>query len=83
MKLFVARDWSGDLHVHKEGCRDLKQQRKYPQGDRQDGWPIEAETRREAILDTYPPGDFVYDEDDPEDWAAYMGAMEFFPCTKL
>lgn len=63
------------LHVHAEGCADVKKRYRRPV----DGWTIPAVSKREVVFDIYPPDQFDYDPDTEFD--IYRSDVKFFPCT--
>jgi hypothetical protein len=72
----------GTFHVHAEGCADLvKHARREP--EYKNGWTIEADSKHAVIAEIYPPEQFEYDENDPEDFAPYETDIYFFPCVTL
>jgi hypothetical protein len=70
----------GTLHVHKTGCADL---RKYPKGLDQIGWPMDADTIHEVIMEIYPPDNFDYDDTNPGEYATYRSDVYVAPCVTL
>ena len=77
MNVAIAHTMRGELHVHKDGCRDLSNPRKYVQND---DWTFEAATEKEVVCEIYPPDDFCYDADTDE-FDTYAQDITFFPCT--
>ncbi len=68
----------GTMHVHKEGCADL---RKYPTGADQGGWVITAHTVEGLVQDIY--SDFLAESDDWT-WQDYLSAdLYVAPCVAL
>lgn len=73
------RDQSkGEMHVHAEGCADLKRGATR-EPEYRNGWTIEAATQREVVDAIYPAEDFGYDAE--TEWQDYAGSIHFFPCT--
>lgn len=73
----------GDMHVHSADCADL---RKYGPGHRPYGgeepWVIEVENTGEVATAVYPPEDFCYDADNPDELAGFEASFHFAPCCK-
>lgn len=65
----------GQFHVHKEGCNDTKKYRGQPLD-----YVIDVETRKDIVLDIYPPNEFDYNED--TEWMN-MDDMYLAPCVNL
>ena len=70
----------GTLHVHAEGCRDIKARRGYrlvaPH------WTIDAASVLDVVGAIYDPSNFEYDLDDPESRSPYETDVHFAPCTR-
>jgi hypothetical protein len=79
----------GTLHVHAAECADCRLYgpgRKYG-GDDYGGaigetWSFEAATRRDVVMDVYPPEDFDYDPT-TEEIRSYSDDIYFAPCVVL
>jgi hypothetical protein len=71
----------GDMHVHTAECQDAK---RYgpgkPMGGEDRGWTIEANSRKDVVLEVYPPGDFEYDSQ--TEWLDYDD-LYVAPCVKF
>lgn len=65
---------NGTLRVHKAGCGDIKREAKGHVD-----WPVEANTRKEVVLNIYPPDDFSYD---PETEWEQFDDFELVSCAK-
>ena len=64
-------------HVHGVGCPDLKRMGKYLEQYR-----YSVESPDVAYQKLYPPNEFLYDPNDPEDRASYEGDVKIFPCAR-
>ena len=64
-------------HAHGVGCPDLKRMGKYLEQYR-----YSVESPDVAYQKIYPPNEFLYDPNDPEDRASYEGDVKVFPCAR-
>ena len=75
----IARDYRGELHVHRTGCADLTK-RQYFGYDRYD----EAYASVQELVSSWFDGHMQDDGVDPsEAWENYVSEFRFFPCVKL
>lgn len=72
----------GTIHVHKDGCRDIKTHR-YPAGADQGGYGVDVASIAEIVEDVYPASDFQYDPDDEAAAAPYRDDIYVAPCVTL
>lgn len=80
----------GTIHFHAEGCAHLKRgdlgrvhrMECHVTGAQPEELAVEYATIKEAVLDMYPPDNFLYDPDTDE-YDAYRNDLYFAPCVKL
>lgn len=77
MKLVIARNRKGSFEAHVKGCRDAMDQQKY---DPEESMFLDASTVQEIVTFIYPPGDFCYDENVPEQYSQYRNDVRVMPC---
>lgn len=78
------RDQSkGSFHVHKHGCPDSNNRRKYHIDPRMgDPYTIEVGSEVEVVHAMYEPENFEYSGDpDADDFGIYHQDFHFFPCV--
>lgn len=80
MKVEIVHRSDGSHHVHAADCSDLDK-RQYAV-DRSFGkWIIDADTKRDVVVEVYPPENFGYDGDDAQEIAGYGEDVKVFPCA--
>ena len=72
----------GTVHFHAEGCAHLSRRPLRDHLER-DSFATEYASIKEVVCDWYPPDNFDYDENDPEQYAGYRSDIYFAPCVKL
>lgn len=68
----------GGIHVHKTGCRDIKQQ----QEPGASVWKLQVASLREIVADTYGNGDFE-DWDEGRRWGDWLSEFDVASCIRL
>jgi len=74
VQVTIINRGTGDIEVHKPGCRDLKRNSRGASV-----WTIDAAELKDIVLDVYPPEDFSYN---PEtEWEEFSGDIKVIDCV--